>query len=54
MAVSAVGYVRSPLKELLPLPSKEDVATEEYRTRVRQYSDFIKGIESELVIFPEF
>jgi len=53
MRVKPVGYVRTSLKDPLPLPQDGGLVTEKYVERLKEYHRRIKDLESELVIFPE-
>ncbi|MFN3533887.1 MAG: tRNA (N6-threonylcarbamoyladenosine(37)-N6)-methyltransferase TrmO [Desulfatiglandales bacterium] len=53
MILRAVGVVRSPIKEAIPVPEGENGISESYRERLRAYFKEVKETVSWVEIFPE-
>ncbi len=53
MILRAVGVVKSPIKEAIPVPEGENGVGESYRKRLRSYFKEVKEIISWVEIFPE-
>ena len=54
IAVKPVGFVRTTLKEPMPVPRDSGALTEGYMKELGEYRRRVKELESELVIFPEW
>jgi len=53
IGVKPVGFVKTTLKEPMPVPRDSGAVTEGYMKELREYRRRVKELESELVIFPE-
>ncbi len=52
MVLQPVGFVRSPLRESMPVPGMEGSDSEAYRARLSEYRRRVRDLECELVFLP--